>query len=80
MKTSMQKLIHDFKHGKFSLLANSKIESELEKYLELEKQQIVDARENGRQAEYEHHFIHEQFQENNITSEQYYNNLKNKSV
>lgn len=43
--------------------------------LETEKQQIIDARENGRQAEYEHHFIND---DNNISSNQYYNQLINK--
>lgn len=47
MKTAMQELIHDFKYGKFNLLSNSKIDSELEKYLEKEKQQIVDAYNKG---------------------------------
>lgn len=37
-----------------------------------EKKQIIDARENGRQAEYEHHFIND---DNNISSNQYYNQL-----
>ena len=39
---------------------------------ETEKKQIIDARENGRQAEYEHHFIND---DNNISSNQYYNQL-----
>jgi len=37
-----------------------------------EKKQIVDARENGRKSEYEHHFIND---DNNISSNQYYNQL-----
>lgn len=35
-KTAMEELIHDFKHGKFSLLHPSKAEIELKKYLQME--------------------------------------------
>jgi hypothetical protein len=45
--TAMEKLIHNFKHGKFNKLTNSQIDKELERYLVKEKEQLENCYDYG---------------------------------
>lgn len=79
--TALQTLIHKWETSRDIITDESSkviltaFINDAKTFLETEKQQIVDARENGRQVEYEHHFIND---DNNISSNQYYNQLINK--